>query len=208
MDTSSINLRYTMLSKETCCLSCGGAINFAEPQPGECCVDLGSGKGTDVLRMATKVGATGFVYGIDISKGMLEQARKSAEKLAVTNVTFIESDMEAIGIPSEIADVLISNCTLNHVSDKQKVWNEIYRILKPGGRFVVSDIYATETVPEDYRNNPEFVAECWAGAVTREVYLETIRNAQLGDIRILEETTPYSKGLIHVSGITIFGRKK
>lgn len=208
MDTSSINLRYTMLSKETCCLSCGGALHFADPQPGESCVDLGSGKGTDALRMATKVGATGMVYGIDISEGMLEQARKSADKLSVKNVTFIQSDLEEIGIPSEIADVLISNCTLNHVADKQKVWNEIYRILKSGGRFVVSDIYATEPVPEDYRNNPEYVAECWAGAVTRDQYLETIQHAQLEDIRILEETAPYAKGLIHVSGITIFGRKK
>lgn len=208
MDTSSINLRYTMLSKETCCLSCGGALNFADPQPGECCIDLGSGKGTDVLRMAAKVGNAGFVYGIDVSEGMLEQARKNAEKLSVKNVTFIQSDLEAITLPSEIADVIISNCTLNHVADKQRVWNEIFRILKPGGRFIVSDIYATEPVPEEYRNNPEYVAECWAGAVTRGQYLKTIQQARLEDIRILEETAPYSKGLIHVSGITIFGRKK
>jgi ubiquinone/menaquinone biosynthesis C-methylase UbiE len=208
MDTSSINLRYTMLSKETCCLSCGGALHFADPQPGEYCVDLGSGKGTDALRMATKVGAGGFVYGIDISEGMLETARKNAEKLSVKNIVFVQSDLEEIAVPSGVADVLISNCTLNHVADKQKVWNEIYRILKPGGRFIISDIYALEPVPEEYKNNPAYVAECWAGASTRNEYLETVKSAQLEDVSILEESQPYAKGLIHVSGFTIFGRKK
>jgi arsenite methyltransferase len=208
MDTSSINLRYTMLSKETCCLSCGGALHFAEPQPGECCVDLGSGKGTDVLRMATMVGEKGFVYGVDISEGMLETAQKSAEKLSVTNVKFVKSDLEDIAVPSEIADVLISNCTLNHVADKQKAWNEIYRILKPGGRFVISDIYSTEPVPEIYKNDPECVAACWGGAVTRDEYVETVKLAGLVDIKVLEETKPYPKGLIHVSGFTIFGKKQ
>ena len=90
MDTSSINLRYSELANESCCLSCGGAINYAEPQPGECCVDLGSGRGTDVLRMAEKVGDNGFVYGVDISDGMLETATKNAEKLGITNVSFIQ----------------------------------------------------------------------------------------------------------------------
>lgn len=208
MDTSSINIRYSELAEQSCCLSCGGAINYAEPGPGECCIDLGSGRGTDVLRMAETVGANGFVYGIDISDGMLETARNNARKLGITNVGFVRSDLENIAIPGGIADLVISNCTINHAADKLKVWKEIYRMLKSGGRFVVSDIYATEPVPEQYRNDPVAVSECWAGAVTREEYMNTLNEAGFTDIKVLEESKPYPKGLIHVSSFTIFGKKE
>ena len=133
MDTSSINIRYSELAEQSCCLSCGGAVNYAEPKSGECCVDLGSGRGTDVLRLADVVGTDGFVYGVDISDGMVETAKKNAQKLGVTNVGFIQSDLENIAIPGSVADLVISNCTINHASDKLKVWSEVYRILKPGG---------------------------------------------------------------------------
>ncbi|HEX2394911.1 MAG TPA: methyltransferase domain-containing protein [Bacteroidales bacterium] len=207
MDTSSINHRYTALSLDTCCLSCGGAINYAAPEEGECCVDLGSGRGTDVLRMAEKVGEKGFVYGIDVSDGMIDAARKNAEKLEAGNVQFIKSDLEKLPLSAGSIDLVISNCTINHASDKTQVWNEVYRILKPGGRFVVSDIYATEPVPELYRNDPVAVSECWAGAVTRDEYINTLKNAGFNEIKVLEESKPYNKGLIKVASITIFGKK-
>jgi SAM-dependent methyltransferase len=207
MDTSSINQRYTSLAVDTCCLSCGGAINFAQPKAGECCVDLGSGRGTDVLRMAEKVGEKGFVYGIDVSDGMIETAQKTAIKLGVANVKFIKSDLEKLPIHEQIADLVVSNCTINHASDKILVWNEIYRILKPGGRFVVSDIYSIDPVPELYRNDPAAVSECWAGAVTRDEYMKTLFEAGFSEIKVLEESSPYSKGLIFVASITIFGKK-
>jgi len=208
MDTSSINIRYSALADESCCLSCGGAINYAEPKSGECCVDLGSGRGTDALRMAETVGEKGFVFGVDVSEGMLDTARKNAEKLGVANISFIRSDLEKIAIPSGIADLVISNCTINHADDKLRVWNEVYRILKGGGRFVVSDIYALSPVPEEYRNDPVAVSECWAGAVTREVYLNTLIDAGFTSIRILEESKPYQKGKIEVASFTIFGHKE
>lgn len=208
MDTSSINIRYSELAEQSCCLSCGGAINYAEPREGECCVDLGSGRGTDVLRMAETVGSTGFAYGVDISDGMLETARNNAAKLGVPNVSFVRSDLETIAIPSGIADLVISNCTINHAADKLKVWKEVHRILKSGGRFVVSDIYATESVPEQYRTDPVAVSECWAGAVTREEYMNTLNKAGFTDIKVLEESKPYPKGLIHVASFTIFGKKE
>ncbi|MBN2815010.1 MAG: methyltransferase domain-containing protein [Bacteroidales bacterium] len=208
MDTSSINIRYSGLANESCCLSCGGAINYAEPQTGECCVDLGSGRGTDVLRMAEAVGPNGFVYGVDISDGMLQTAQKNAAKLGVNNVSFIRSDLENIAVPGGIANLVISNCTINHASNKHRVWAEIFRILKPGGRFVVSDIYSLEPVPGQYRNDPVAVSECWAGAVTREEYLKTLKETGFKDITILEESKPYSKGLIHVASFTIFGSKE
>jgi ubiquinone/menaquinone biosynthesis C-methylase UbiE len=159
MEIKEINTRYSELAESDCCLSCGGAINYAEPTTGEVCVDLGSGRGTDVLRMAESVGETGFVYGIDISDGMLEKARRNAEKFEVKNVSFVRSELEKLELPNEVANLVISNCTLNHASDKQAVWNEIFRILKKGGRFVISDIYSTVPIADEYRNDPAAVAE-------------------------------------------------
>src|ERR1035437_4318067 len=134
MDTTAINERYSKLAEDTCCLSCGGAINFSEPQPGEICVDLGCGRGNDVIRMAQAVGEKGLAYGLDISDGMIEKAQKNASNLGITNAQFIKSELESIKLPSKIADLLISNCTINHASDKSAVWNEVYRVLKKGGR--------------------------------------------------------------------------
>ena len=111
--------------------------------PGEVCVDLGSGRGTDVIRLAEEVGAEGFVYGIDISDGMLTKAEATARKLGVSNVKFIKTDLQNLLLNDKSVDLVISNCTINHAPDKQRVWNEIARILKKGGRFVVSDIYSS-----------------------------------------------------------------
>jgi arsenite methyltransferase len=207
MSLVEINKRYSNLAESTCCLSCGGAINFAEPQHGEVCVDLGSGRGTDVLRMAETVGDAGFVYGVDISDGMLEKATQTAEKFRVTNVKFIQSELEKIDIQDNTADLVISNCTINHASNKQSVWNEVFRILKKGGRFVVSDIYATSPIPDEFRNDPVAISECWAGAVTRDEYLETLSLAGFTSVEIFEESAPYAKGNAEVASFTVFGKK-
>ena len=207
MDYSSINLRYSQLAKTECCLSCGGAVNYSKVKPGEVCVDLGSGRGTDVLRMADETGSEGFVYGIDISEGMLTTARDNARKFGVTNVQFKQSDLERLDLNDNTANLVVSNCTINHASDKKAVWNEIFRILKKGGRFVVSDIYATSPVPDEYRNDPVAVAECWAGSVTREEYLKTLAEAGFQSISILEESKPYPKGKVEVCSFTIAGEK-
>lgn len=206
--TNKIETRYSNLAESTCCLSCGGAINYAKAMPGEVCVDLGSGRGTDALRMADSVGSQGFVYGIDISDGMLEKARKNAEKLGVKNVCFVKTTLEEIDLPSNTVDLVISNCTINHAANKQRVWDEVFRILKKGGRFVVSDIYSTEAVPDEYRHSPEAVAECWAGAVTKSEYLRILDNAGFLSVDILEESEPYEKGKISVCSFTIASKKK
>ena len=207
MEIKEINNRYSELAESDCCLSCGGAINYAEPKIGEVCVDLGSGRGTDVLRMAESVGKIGFVYGIDISDGMLEKARRNAEKFGVTNVRFVRSELEKLELPDNLADLVISNCTLNHASDKQAVWNEIFRILKKGGRFVISDIYATNEIADEYRNDPVAVAECWAGSVTRAEYMQHLKKAGYASVEILEESAPYAKGNAEVCSFTIAGKK-
>ena len=207
MEIQAINNRYSELAESSCCLSCGRAINYAEALPGETCVDLGSGRGTDVLRLSELVGKNGFVYGIDVSDGMLEKSRRNAEKFKVDNVSFIRSELEKLELKDELADLIISNCTINHAGNKQLAWNEIYRVLKKGGRFVVSDIYSVNPVPEEYKNDPIAVSECWAGSVTRDEYLKQLENAGFSSVTIIEESTPYEKGKIKVASWTLAARK-
>ena len=208
VNTDQIEIRYSALAEDTCCLSCGSAIEYSKAKPGEICADLGSGRGTDVLRLADEVGEDGFVYGIDVSDGMLKKAKKNAAKLGITNVKFVKSELEDIKIDSYTLDLIISNCTINHASDKFKTWVEIERILQNRGRFVVSDIYSIGEVPEEFRNDPQAVAECWAGASTKQDYLDTLNKVGFKDIEIIEESVPYEKGKIQVVSFTIAGRKK
>jgi arsenite methyltransferase len=203
----AINLRYSELAETSCCLSCGGAINHADARPGEVCVDLGSGRGNEVIRLAEAVGAEGRAFGIDISEGMLRKAERNAEKLGVKNAAFLKSELESLPFESGSVNLVISNCSINHARDKQAVWNEVYRILAEGGRFVVSDIYSTSEVPKEYRNDPAAVAECWAGSVERDVYLDELAWAGFREIAILEESKPYEKGVIQVVSWTIRGYK-
>ncbi len=203
----TINQRYSSLSQSSCCLSCGGAINHAGVKAGEVCVDLGSGRGNDVVRLADMAGESGFAYGVDISDGMIEKAEELIKKFDIKNAAIIRSELEDIKLGDSIADVVISNCTINHAEDKDRVWSSIYRILKNGGRFIVSDIYSILPVPDEYRNDPQAVAECWAGSVTRGEYLESLEKAGFADIRIIEESVPYSKGMIDVASWTITGFK-
>jgi ubiquinone/menaquinone biosynthesis C-methylase UbiE len=205
--SSAINERYTNLSETSCCLSCGGAINYAKPQAGEVCVDLGSGRGTDVIKLADEVGDTGFVYGVDISEGMISKATANLAKFEVTNAKILQAELEQLPLDADSVNCLISNCTINHATDKPAVWKEVYRVLVPGGRFVVSDIYATSPISEEYRTDPVAVAECWAGAVTRAEYLTMLEEAGFRNIRIFEESKPYPKGKAEVASFTILGEK-
>ncbi len=204
---AAIEVRYGALAESSCCLSCGGAVQHGRASAGEVCVDLGSGRGTDALRLAEAVGERGFVYGLDLSEGMLEKARRTAEKLGARNVRFLRAGLESIPLQDGGVDLVVSNCAINHAADKQKVWNEIHRILRRGGRFVVSDIYALQEVPPEYASNPQAVAECWGGAVTKEEYLAALARAGFRRVDILEESVPYEKGAIRVASFTLAGFK-
>ena len=208
MIEEAINQRYSDLSETNCCLSCGGAVNHTQPSAGQVCVDLGSGRGNDVIRLAENVGSEGHVYGIDLSDGMVAKAKANLEKFGITNASILQSQLEQLPLESNTVDWVISNCTINHCENKQAVWNEVHRILKPGGRFVVSDIYATTPIPAEYRNDPEAVAECWAGSVTKEEYLGMLQKAGFRDVNILEESAPYAKGKAEVCSFTISAEKK
>lgn len=207
MVNEAINERYTKLSETSCCLSCGGAINHAKPVTGEVCVDLGSGRGNDVIRLAEEVGENGFVYGIDISEGMITKAKENLKKFEVGNAEILQAELEKLPLEDNRVNLVISNCTINHATDKQAVWNEIYRILKPEGRFVVSDIYATIAIADEFRNDPVAVAECWAGAVTKDEYLTMLDHAGFKNLVVYEESAPYEKGKAEVASWTISGRK-
>jgi ubiquinone/menaquinone biosynthesis C-methylase UbiE len=157
--------------------------------------------------MADQVGGEGFVYGIDISDGMLAIARENARKFGVTNVEFLRCELEKLELADQTANLVVSNCTINHAADKKSVWSEVFRILKEGGRFVVSDIYAIAPVPEEYRNDPVAVAECWAGSVTREEYMDTLMMTGFKNIKVLEESKPYPKGKVEVCSFTVAGER-
>lgn len=147
------------------------------------------------------------VYGIDISEGMISKARKNLEKFEITNAEICHSNLETLPLADKSVDLVISNCTINHAENKEAVWTEIYRILKKGGRFVVSDIYSLEPVPSEYRHDSAAVAECWAGSVTRNEYLGQLSKAGFTDIDIIDESEPYEKGKIKVASWTIRGRR-
>jgi arsenite methyltransferase len=207
MDTIEIERRYSGLAEQECCLSCGGTIDLSHPQPGETCIDLGCGKGTDLIRLCEAVGERGMVYGIDISEGMLAKAQKNLEKFGYPNVRLVRSELEQLQVEDGVANLVISNCTINHAANKRAVWSEIKRVLAKGGRFVVSDIYATEPVPEKYANDPVAVAECWAGAITKEEYLSILKETGFKNITIIEESKPYKKGEVAVVSFTVSANK-
>jgi len=207
MDTIEIDKRYTQLAEQECCLSCGGAIDLSHPKEGEVCIDLGCGKGTDLIRLREAVGETGFVYGVDISEGMLAKAKKNIEKFGYANVVLVRSELEQIQLNDKVADLIISNCTINHAQNKRAVWSEIHRILKKGGRFVVSDIYSTEPVPAEYANDPVAVSECWAGAITKDEYVKILTETGFKNVSIVEESKPYEKGKVTVVSFTVQANK-
>ncbi len=199
----AINIRYSKLAETSCCLSCGGAINHAGASAGEICADLGSGKGIDVIKLAEAVGPEGKVYGVDISDGMIIKARKNALKFDVKNVEFIQSELEFLPFKDNELDLIISNCTIKQGDEKREMWKESFRLLRKGGRLISSDIYSLEEVPEEYRNDPEAIAECWAGSVTKEEYLDQLEAAGFKNLDILEESDPYPKSHIQCVSWTI-----
>ncbi len=207
MKSETINERYTSLSETCCFLSCGGAIKHAKAQIGEICVDLGSGRGIDVIRLAKEVGENGYVFGIDISEGMIAKSNANIDKFEVINAKILKAELEQLPLGSDTVNLVISNCNINHTADKQAVWNEVYRILKVRGRFVVSDNYATMPIADEFRNDPTAIAECWAGAVTKDEYLTSLELAGFKNIIVYEESAPYVKGNAEVASWTIEGRK-
>src|SRR5512139_1600441 len=151
-------------------LGCGNPTALAELSPGETVLDLGSGGGIDVLLSARRVGSEGKAYGLDMTEEMLSLARENQRKAGVTNVEFLKGEIENIPLPDNSVDVIISNCVINLSADKDSVLREAFRVLKPGGRFAVSDVVVLGDVPPDIRRNVELWAGCVAGALHQDEY--------------------------------------
>lgn len=174
-------------------LGCGNPTVLAALAEGETVLDLGSGGGIDVLLSARRVGPAGRVYGLDTNPEMLRLARANAERAGASNVTFLEGDIERIPLPDGTVDVILSNCVINLSTDKAATLREAFRVLRPGGRFAVSDLVVRGELPEDVRASLSLWSCCVAGALTEEAFRAQLAEAGFGEIDI-EVTRAYDVG--------------
>ncbi len=172
-------------------LGCGNPTLLAQLKPGEIVLDLGSGGGIDVLLSARRVGPTGKAYGLDMTDDMLALARENQRKAGLDNVEFLKGEIENIPLPGNSVDVIISNCVINLSGDKDRVLAEAVRVLKPGGRFAVSDVVLRGDVPGQIRQSMELWAGCVAGALQETEYDEKLRKAGFESVKI-EPTRVYN----------------
>lgn len=168
-------------------LGCGLPTQYARIKKGDVVVDLGSGAGNDCFIARHETGETGKVIGIDFTPKMIERARMNAEARGFNNVEFREGDIEQMPITSNVADVIVSNCVLNLVPNKNAVFQEMYRVLKPGGHFSISDVVLEGSLPEGLRKDAEMYAGCVSGAIQKEVYLELIGTNGFENIIVQKE---------------------
>lgn len=206
-------------------LGCGLPTQFAQIKEGDTVIDLGSGAGNDCFVARHETGEKGKVIGIDFTDAMITKARANAEKLGYNNVEFRQGDIEDMPVNDNVADVIVSNCVLNLVPDKQKVIQEIHRTLKPGGHFSISDIVLVGELPEELRNDAEMYAGCIGGAIQKDDYLGHIENSGFENITIQKEKTitipddilskylsnekmeEFKNGDIGIFSITVFAQK-
>jgi arsenite methyltransferase len=184
-ETATLPARAVLAS-----LGCGNPTALAELREGEVVLDLGSGGGIDVLLSARRVGPTGKAYGLDMTDEMLALARKNQREAGIENVEFLKGDIESIPLPDASVDVIISNCVINLSGDKRKVIAEAFRVLKPGGRFAVSDVVIRGEVPAEVRSSMELWVGCIAGALTEQEFHSLLREAGFDEIDI-EPTRVY-----------------
>ncbi len=165
-------------------LGCGNPTALADLAEGETVLDLGSGGGIDVLLSARRIGPTGKAYGLDMTDEMLELARENQRRAGVTNVEFLKGEIENIPLPDASVDVIISNCVINLSADKRKVLAEAFRVLKPGGRFAVSDVVVRGEVPEEVRRSMELWVGCVAGALEEQEFKALLEQTGFTDVDI------------------------
>ena len=206
-------------------LGCGLPTEYAKMKEGDVVIDLGSGAGNDAFIARRIVGEKGKVLGIDFTEAMIAKARANTEKLGFYNVEFRQGDIESMPVTANYADVIVSNCVLNLVPNKYKVISEVYRVLKPGGHFSISDIVLEGELPQRWREVAEFYAGCVSGAIQKQVYLEIIEQAGFKNITVqkdktiivpdailsnyldAEEITAYKKGNTRIASITVYAEK-
>lgn len=206
-------------------LGCGLPTQFAKIKKGDTVIDLGSGAGNDVFIARHETGETGKVIGIDFTPAMIEKARANAEVRGFTNVEFRQGDIEDMPVTSNTANVIVSNCVLNLVPNKHKVVSEIFRVLKPGGHFSISDIVLEGELPEKWKKVAELYAGCVSGAIQRKEYLDIIKEAGFINITLQKEkniilpddalstyltpgeVTQYKESGTHIQSLTVYAEK-
>jgi arsenite methyltransferase len=206
-------------------LGCGLPTQFAKIKKGDVVIDLGSGAGNDAFIARHEAGETGKVIGIDFTPAMIEKARHNAEVRGFNNVEFRQGDIDDMPVTANKADVIVSNCVLNLVPNKHKVFSEIYRVLKPGGHFSISDIVLEGPLPEKWRQVAELYAGCVSGAIQRKEYLAIIEEAGFTNITLQKEKNislpddilsnylspveikQYKESNLHIQSITVYAQK-
>lgn len=206
-------------------LGCGLPTEFAGIKKGDVVIDLGSGAGNDCFIARHETGAEGKVVGIDFTEAMIEKARTNAEKLGFNNVEFRQGDIENMPIGGNVADVIVSNCVLNLVPDKEKVFSEMFRVLKKGGHFSVSDIVLVGYLPEKWKSTAEFYAGCVSGAIQKSDYIGFAEKAGFKNLKVqkekiihvpdeilqeylsIEEINAYRNSGVGIFSITLYGEK-
>lgn len=206
-------------------LGCGLPTQFAKIKKGDVVVDLGSGAGNDCFIARHETGETGKVIGVDFTPAMIDKARKNAEVRGFNNVEFRQGDIESMPITANSADVIVSNCVLNLVPNKDAVIKDIYRVLKPGGHFSISDVVLVGALPEGLRKDAEMYAGCVSGAIQKEVYLELIHANGFENVTIQkekpiiipndilvnylskEEIARFNNGSTGIFSVTVFAQK-
>jgi len=170
-------------------LGCGNPVALASLKQGEVVLDLGSGAGFDCFLASDKVGPDGRVIGVDMTAEMIEKARENALKGGYKNVEFRLGEIESLPVADGAVDIIISNCVINLSPDKGRVFKEAFRVLKPGGRIMVSDIVLTRELPEVIKNDMAAYASCISGAIIKDAYLKTVEDAGFTEIKVVDETS-------------------
>jgi len=170
-------------------LGCGNPVALAALKEGDTVLDLGSGGGIDVFLAAKRVGHTGKVIGVDMTDEMIDTAKSTAKKYGYKNVEFRLGEIENLPVEDNSVDVIISNCVINLSTDKEKVFRDAYRVLKPGGKIMISDLVTEEEIPDKIKKSFEAWAECIAGALEKNEYLDTIRKAGFEKVTIVSESS-------------------
>jgi arsenite methyltransferase len=172
-------------------LGCGLPTEFARINAGDTVLDLGSGAGNDCFVARAETGEHGKVIGLDMTEAMVEKARRNAGKLGYTNVEFVLGEIENMPLADNLADVVVSNCVLNLVPDKKRAFAEVYRVLKPGGHFSISDVVLQGTLPEGLQQAAEMYAGCVSGAIPKQDYLDIIEKAGFRNVHLQKERAIY-----------------
>lgn len=168
-------------------LGCGLPTEYAGIQPGNTVVDLGSGAGNDCFVARAEAGESGRIIGVDFTDEMIAKAKINTESLGFTNIEFVKGDIEAIPLPDDLADVVISNCVLNLVPNKQKAFEQLHRILKPGGHFSISDVVLVGELPKNIRETAELYVGCVSGAIQKTEYINLLKKAGFKNVKIQRE---------------------